>query len=128
MTDSLRCRQFCSFTHDCCFININFFLIKKTDDEKSLEYYAMRTSYVELVECIDPEKVLGEMFARELISFKEKLAIQGSKKASELMMDSVFRKWKKGTYEMFLHVLNEYGYESLATKLKGIVYLLYLCH
>ena len=73
-----------------------------------------------LTECIDPEKVLGEMFAQELVSFKEKLAIQESNAASRLMMDSVFKKLNKGTFEKFLHVLNEYGYESLARRFKGI--------
>ena len=80
---------------------------------------------MELAKCFDPD-VLGEMFAREIISFPEKLAIQDSKAAGELMMDCVFRKWNKGTYEKFLHVLKKCGYESHVTRLKGIIIVTHL--
>ena len=87
----------------------------------------MQVNYELLTKHIDPQGVLGSMFARELISFEDKMRIKstqeqrGKRSACEEMLDILFNKWKKGTCERFIQVLESCDYKECAAQIQSKV-------
>ena len=85
----------------------------------------MQVNYELLSERIDPQDVLGSMFAHKLISFEEKKKIKsiqqqsGKRSACEEMLDTLFNNWKKGTCERFIQVLESCDYKDCAAQLQS---------
>ena len=95
------------------------------DQQNDVGYNAMQVNYELLNKSIDPQDVLGSMFAHKLISFEEKLRIKriqeqsGKKSACEEMLDTLFKNWKRGNCEIFIQVLESCDYKVCAAQIQS---------
>ena len=96
-----------------------------SDQQNDVGYNAMQVNYELLNKSIDPQNVLGSMFAHKLLSFDEKKKItstqeeRGNIRACERMLDILFNKWETGTCERFIQVLENCNYKECAAQLQS---------
>ena len=104
---------------------LTFLVAAAVDPGNDVGYNAMQVNYELLTKSIDPEDVLGSMFAHKLISFEEKKRIKrkqeqsGKRSACEEVLDTLFNNWKKGTCERFIQVLDSCDYKDCAAQLQS---------
>ena len=88
-------------------------------------YSAVQENYEILIETIDPGKMLAAMFARKLISMKDKNMIRDlinkddKEYACETLIDSLLNNWRRDSLLKFLEVLEKRGYNDCAAAIKG---------
>ena len=96
-----------------------------SNDIEDPGYSAVQENYEMLTGTIDPGKMLAAMFARKLISMKDKKMIRDlinkddKEYACETLIDSLLNNWRKGSLVKFLEVLEKRGYNDCAAAIKG---------
>ena len=96
-------------------------------DVKDPDYIAVQKNYEMLIETIDPGKILAAMFARQLISMKDKEKIRDlinkddKEYACETLIDSLLKNWRRDGLVKFLEVLEKRGYKDCAAAIKSNV-------